>query len=55
MDSRTPINPPDETGKSLKAIRSEQLFDHKRCVHILHDGKVYRLTITRQNKLILTK
>lgn len=36
-------------------IRSETLFGQGREVLILHDDRAYRLGITRQNKLILTK
>ncbi|MGF1582685.1 MAG: hemin uptake protein HemP [Gemmataceae bacterium] len=38
-----------------KTISSSQLFDGEREVHIEHDGEVYRLRITRRNKLILQK
>lgn len=34
---------------------SEELFGAKKEVVILHDGEEYRLRITRNNKLILTK
>ena len=34
---------------------SHQLFGGSREVHIEHAGQQYRLRITRQNKLILTK
>lgn len=37
------------------AILSQQLFCGEREIVITHDGQSYRLSITRQNKLILTK
>ncbi|HRH81669.1 MAG TPA: hemin uptake protein HemP [Thiobacillaceae bacterium] len=36
-------------------MRSEELFRARRELVILHDGQEYRLRLTRQNKLILTK
>ena len=36
-------------------IDSSKLFGSERRVQILHQDKLYQLTITRQNKLILTK
>ncbi|MCC6714335.1 MAG: hemin uptake protein HemP [Gammaproteobacteria bacterium] len=36
-------------------IRSEELFGARREVHIEHRGEIYRLRVTRQDKLILTK
>lgn len=36
-------------------IRSEDLFQACRELVIVHDGQEYRLRLTRQNKLILTK
>jgi hemin uptake protein HemP len=38
-----------------KAIESASLFQGRQEVVIAHDGHEYRLRITRQNKLILTK
>lgn len=38
-----------------KAIDSASLFKGRQEVVIAHDGHEYRLRITRQNKLILTK
>lgn len=39
----------------LKAICSDELFLGSREVLIVHQNEVYRLRITRQDKLILTK
>lgn len=36
-------------------LDSRTLFGEKRELLIVHQGEAYRLTITRQNKLILTK
>lgn len=36
-------------------VTSEMLMDGKRERQILHNGEYYRLTITKNNKLILTK
>ncbi|MEP5640344.1 MAG: hemin uptake protein HemP [Roseibium sp.] len=36
-------------------MRSDQLFSGTREIHILHNDDTYRLTITKQGKLILTK
>jgi hemin uptake protein HemP len=36
-------------------IRSEELFGGRRELGILHAGGMYRLSLTRQGKLILTK
>ncbi len=40
---------------SIKTLTSQDIFAGKTQVHIQHAGQVYRLSITRQNKLILTK
>jgi len=36
-------------------VRSEELFGAKNSLHILHNGVIYRLQVTQQGKLILTK
>ena len=38
-----------------KRLESAELLDGKNIVEILHNGQIYRLQLTRQNKLILTK
>ena len=40
---------------SDKQIHSTDIFKDGRLVLIRHNGEIYRLAITRQNKLILTK
>lgn len=39
----------------LPVLRAKELFQGKREICIEHDGKCYRLRITRRNKLILQK
>lgn len=51
------VEPPSleyEAG-TTRTITSDQLFDGSGEVVILHNGAQYRLRITRQDKLILTK
>jgi len=38
-----------------RVLRSEELFGHAKLVIIQHRDNFYRLMITRQGKLILTK
>jgi len=51
--------PPDATTKGLPArarvVDSRVLLDHTQEIRIKHDGQEYRLRLTRNNKLILTK
>ncbi len=54
----TPIPPASPAGRSPQplVIPSDTLFrPDRREVVILHEGHAYRLRLTRQNKLILTK
>lgn len=44
---------PNERGP--RTLDSEELFEGERELHIMHGDACYRLTITRLNKLILTK
>lgn len=49
-------NPPAPQGRAdPPMVRSEDLFSAGRELVILHEGQEYRLRLTRQNKLILTK
>jgi hemin uptake protein HemP len=42
--------------ENIKLVDSKVLFEDKsRSVKILHNGSVYILRITKENKLILTK
>lgn len=46
---------PYRTDQALKTIKSEELFHGTRELHIDHKGALYKLKITRQDKLILNK
>jgi hemin uptake protein HemP len=48
-------NSPQEAHQRHAAIRSETLFGPRRELLIEHAGSIYRLRITQNNKLILTK
>ncbi len=51
-----PTAPPSQQSVQPLVIPSETLFCFgRREVVILHEGHAYRLRLTRQNKLILTK
>lgn len=39
----------------LRKMHSKQLFGDAKEIYIAHLGEVYMLTITKQNKLLLTK
>jgi hemin uptake protein HemP len=45
---------PGENGQP-PLISTEQLFQEQNTLRIAHEGKLYLLRITRENKLILTK
>jgi hemin uptake protein HemP len=49
------IAPAGSGGRPLPVIDSERLFDGHTEIRIRHRGEEYRLRITRQGKLILTK
>ena len=46
---------PERKEGDRKTIASTDLFDGQTEVLILHNGEQYRLRVTRQDKLILTK
>lgn len=50
-----PVEPVVEAAPSPAWIDTAKLFAGKRELIILHQGEQYRLRITRQEKLILTK
>jgi hemin uptake protein HemP len=57
-DQRKPVEPqePEYPLPPLpKLITSDELFGEERQILIDHAGSVYRLQITKQGKLILTK
>jgi hemin uptake protein HemP len=41
--------------EDVAVVSSEQLFDGRTEIRVRHRGEEYRLRITRQGKLILTK
>lgn len=50
-----PPSPDPSHDSPPRRITSDQLFQGAREVRVTHAGAVYRLTLTRQGKLILTK
>jgi hemin uptake protein HemP len=50
----TPASPPP-TPPPAPALEAQQLFAGQREILITHAGALYRLRITRRNKLILQK
>lgn len=54
--SLAPVQTGTETGVTGVTVRlqSRDLFAHAREVEIDHGGRIYRLRLTQQNKLILT-
>lgn len=53
--NKTRVNPAPPTPTSTPALQSQQLFSHSREIKIEHAGEIYRLSLTSNNKLILTK
>lgn len=49
------IRPSRDGASELGVLTTEQLFGKRQEIAIVHDGEAYRLRITRNNKLILTK
>ena len=49
------IRPARDGASELGVLTTEQLFGKRQEIAIVHDGEAYRLRITRNNKLILTK
>jgi hemin uptake protein HemP len=46
---------PEDALSRVPTVRSEELLQGGREVRIVHSGQVYRLQVTRNNKLILQK
>ncbi len=44
-----------KTAKTVPALNVEQLFDGFREIRLFHGSEEYRLSLTRNDKLILTK
>lgn len=51
---RTPM-PPVTKAEGVRTIDSRELLGSSQEIVIVHQGQRYRLRLTRQNKLILTK
>jgi len=39
----------------VKIVKSDEILDGRNEIQIEHNGMIYRLRVTRQDKLILTK
>lgn len=50
-----PVALPRESAVAPAAIRSDELLHGQREILIIHEQEVYRLRLTRNGKLILTK
>ena len=46
---------PDGKSEAIPTLQAASLFQGKRELWIVHEGKRYRLRLTRRNKLILQK
>jgi hemin uptake protein HemP len=58
MNERPPFRPdsrPPEEKAESRCVQADVLFAGARELRILHGGEEYRLSITRNGKLILTK
>lgn len=55
MNIKPPGKPAIDKHQPPLIIDSAKLFGRDRRIQLLHEDKLYQLTITRQNKLILTK
>jgi len=53
-DTKAPLRQP-QAALPLSRLDTHSLFEGRREVVIVHNGEEYRLRITRQDKLILTK
>ena len=54
MDS-TPDHPPHGFTDPIKRVRAREILGPKGILQIEHEGEVYTLRLTRNNRLILTK
>lgn len=54
-DKDTDSEPETNNGCPIPVISSSTLFNNRKEIIIQHSGEHYRLRITRQGKLILTK
>ncbi|MGV8853076.1 MAG: hemin uptake protein HemP [Devosia sp.] len=54
-DAETRDLPPEAAASAPRVFTSAELFGGDDEITVLHNGAAYRLRVTRQNKLILTK
>jgi len=47
--------PSDETTETTRRLQAREMLGPKGVVQIEHEGEVYTLRLTRNNRLILTK
>ena len=48
-------NHPQPSETNLRTVNSEELFQGDREIRINHNGEIYRMRITKADKLILNK
>ncbi len=53
--SDKPTGDSDEPQGNVRTVSAQEIFQGDREVCIEHEGEIYRLRITRRNKLILQK
>lgn len=55
MNAPFPLFSPNNSQQTLPVLYSQHLFSLSREIRIMHEGEEYRLRLTRNNRLILTK
>ncbi len=50
-----PESPEMDSNPSVETLTLDSLMGKQRMVRISHDGEIYTLRVTRNNRLILTK
>ncbi len=53
--SETPAGESEEPQGNVRILSTQEIFQGEREICIKHEGEIYRLRITRRNKLILQK
>jgi hemin uptake protein HemP len=53
--SQKPDGDREEAQENVRVVSAQELFHGDREIFIEHEGEIYRLRITRRNKLILQK
>ena len=54
VSNEKPVNPPP-ADPMTEMLEVERMMNGKKSVNLLHRGEVYRLQVTRQGRLLLTK